>query len=181
MRDNFRLPANRESVCFSLFSIFYDKFKTCFQIEFSRLEWYMDIVEFKNMFVIKVSAGEKLMESIFKFMNQQDIQSGSINGIGALENTKIGYFDRNQKKYLYRVVEPCCELVSLTGNLAWADDGKPIAHIHVALGLPDYSVVGGHLVEGTVGVVGEMIVVPNKEKIIRRRDEGFGLQFMDLG
>lgn len=141
----------------------------------------MQIAEFEKMYVIKISAGEKLMESIFKFMNEKNIQSGSINGIGALENTKIGYFDRDQKKYLYKVVEPCCELVSLTGNLAWADDGKPIAHVHVALGLPDYSVVGGHLVEGTVGVVGEMIVIPNEEKIIRKRDDGFGLQFMDLG
>lgn len=53
------------------------------------------------------------------------------------------------------VLEENCEITSLVGNISWTD-GAPVVHAHVTLGGQDFSVVGGHLVEGTIGVTGEI-------------------------
>jgi len=119
------------------------------------------------------------LETLRQYVKQHDIPSGFVTGIGATERCELGYFDRTKKQYLTKVVEESCELVSLTGNIAWAD-GEPIIHAHVALGFPDFHIEGGHLVEATVSVTGELYVHRIGQAAHRTLDDVTGLKLLDF-
>jgi predicted DNA-binding protein with PD1-like motif len=140
----------------------------------------MKILKSENQYILKIQVGEKIMESLKEFMRAEKLPSGSFTGIGATESCTIGYFDRTNREYLNKTVDIVCEITSLIGNLGWDQDGNPMIHCHITLGFPDYHIEGGHLVEGTVGVVCEICVIPNSERVIRRKDDTFGLMLMNL-
>ena len=140
----------------------------------------MKVVKGENQFILKIDVGEKIMESLKDFMRNEKLPSASFTGIGATEHCTIGYFDRDRKEYLNKDINTVCEITSLVGNLGWDADGNPMVHCHITLGFPDYHIEGGHLVEGIVGVVGEIYVVPNSERVVRAVDDKFGLALMDL-
>jgi predicted DNA-binding protein with PD1-like motif len=51
------------------------------------------------------------------------------------------------------------ELLSLEGNVFPSDgEGEPIIHLHVMLGSPSGSVMGGHLLKATVFTTTEIVI-----------------------
>ncbi len=138
----------------------------------------MKILKGDNSFVIKIPVGEEIMASLKEFMRQEKLPSASFTGIGAIEKCVIGYFDRNQKKYLHKTIDTVCEITTLMGNLGWDENDEPMIHAHITLGFPDYHIEGGHLVEGVIGVVGEIVVIPGTVRIVRKKDDQFGLMLM---
>ena len=103
---------------------------------------------------------------------EADIYSGVVvSGIGMLRDAVIGFFDGQQ--YLKHTVAGAAELVSLTGTLGReADTGRVVCHFHVALATADHMLLGGHLLEGTVTVVNEIVLHRlETTAIIRRRNE----------
>ena len=138
----------------------------------------MKIIKGNSFYILKITVGEEIMGSLKDFMRCEKPQSASFTGIGATERCVIGYFDREKKEYLNKIVETVCEVTSLVGNIGWDENDEPVVHAHITLGFPDYHVEGGHLVEGVIGVVGEIVVVPGSERIVRRVDEQFGLMLM---
>jgi len=107
--------------------------------------------------LIRLDAGDRIIESLTGYLAGpgSTVRSGFFSGIGAARDCEIGYYDLESGTYRTRLVEESCEIVSLTGNIARIDD-EPVIHAHVALGLPDFSILGGHLVEGTISVTGEI-------------------------
>ncbi len=93
---------------------------------------------------------------------------------------EIGHFNPETKKYDYKTLEGKFEIVSLSGNMSMMDD-KPVAHLHIALGQEDFSVVGGHLVSCEVDPTCEIIITPLDSKIQRAPDQKSGLNLLKLG
>ena len=124
--------------------------------------------------LVRLDAGEKIMESLTGYLAGpgRTIQSGFITGIGAAAGCEIGYYDITTKSYATRVIEESCEIVSLTANIARID-GDPIIHAHIALAGPDFGLVGGHLVEGTISVTGEFWFHGASAAVTRHPDEEF--------
>jgi uncharacterized protein len=140
----------------------------------------MDISTCENNYILNLSVGDEIISSLRAFMNQMKLPSASFIGLGASEHTIIGYFDRNRKEYINKTIDTVCEITSLVGNIAWNEKEEPIVHAHITLGFPDYHVEGGHLVEAVIGVVGEIMICPYSEMIIRKKDKNFGLMLMDI-
>lgn len=138
----------------------------------------MKVFKGDSCYILKITAGEEIMESLKDFMRSEKLQSASFTGIGATERCVIGYFDRERKEYLNKTVDIVCEMTSLVGNIGWDESDEPVIHAHITLGFPDYHIEGGHLVEGVIGVVGEIFVYPNSERIVRRVDGQFGLMLI---
>jgi predicted DNA-binding protein with PD1-like motif len=57
-------------------------------------------------------------------------------------------------------------------------DGKRFIHIHAALGTEEYNVVGGHIMDATVGPSAEISILPLGGAINRAYDERTGLKLM---
>jgi uncharacterized protein len=129
--------------------------------------------------VLRLSAGEELFESFSGYARRHHVRAGIIvEGIGMLQEATIGFW--NGREYEpHRITAPH-ELVGLHGSIAEVD-GAPSVHLHAALGGPDHRVVGGHLLNGVVGVVVEAYVTTFSGRSFGRTfDESLGLRTLDL-
>src|SRR5262245_46640844 len=129
--------------------------------------------------VLVLEIGEELVESILRYAEQMKIKAASIHAIGAIRNFELGYYVLDQKQYLRKKVDEIVELISCSGNLA-IKDGKPFVHVHVSVGLRDFSVIGGHLFSAIVAVTAEVILTPLPNVMNRSFNEETGLYLLDL-
>jgi hypothetical protein len=131
----------------------------------------------ENDWLVRLDVGDEIVGSIMEFARQEGVKAASLRGIGAVGGLKYGYFDVDDKEYKVAEESISLEIVSLVGNLARID-GEPILHAHIAVGFPDMSIRGGHLVEGTISVTGEIFVRIYDVGIERGKDEQFGLNLI---
>ncbi|MEJ2295665.1 MAG: DNA-binding protein [Candidatus Lokiarchaeota archaeon] len=133
-----------------------------------------------RVIVSRVFPGEDLIDAISEMVKKHDIKSGLINVIGALNKFTIGYFDIDNKEYLFKTFEENVELVNCMGNVAFKD-GEPIIHLHFQVGRQDYSILGGHLGKPSiVSVTGEVYIYEIDTKISRKNDPNFDLSLLNL-
>ncbi len=133
-----------------------------------------------NGYVIRLFAGEKVLEVLTKFCVEKDIRNGTLEGIGAVSAATIGYYDLAQKKYHFTQFDQVIyELVSLTGNIALVDEA-PFLHIHASIADQKLQMFGGHVQEMVVGVTVEVILTKFDGSIVRELDEKIGLKLLQL-
>lgn len=132
-----------------------------------------------NRWMLRLSEGETLPETLASFAKEQSIRAAAIvMGIGLVRDTTIGYW--NGQEYETEAFPGPHELVSATGSLAEVD-GQPSIHLHVALGGRDHRLVGGHLFRATVGLLAEVVVeVFPGQTFGRPLDESRGIRMLDL-
>jgi len=123
-----------------------------------------------NVYILILERGEEIVGSVVDFCREKGIKGASVNGIGAISDVTLGYFDVNEKEYKKKGFNNSYELVNLNGNITMKDD-KTIFHPHVALGGKDYNLIGGHLFKGKVSVTAEIFVFPIKGKLMREKDK----------
>jgi predicted DNA-binding protein with PD1-like motif len=101
-----------------------------------------------------------------------------VSGIGMVKQGALGYW--NGKEYAPKEVTSPHELVGLHGSIAVAD-GLPSIHLHAALTDAHHSLVGGHLLRATIGVVGEVYLETFPGRTFARPlNESLGLRTLDL-
>ena len=103
----------------------------------------------RRAYVIAFGKGDEAASGLVEFAEKQKLRSAHFTGLGAFENAQLAWFDRQRKEYRVIPVPSAVEVVSLVGNVS-QENGKPVVHVHCALGRPDGSMVGGHLLEGVV-------------------------------
>jgi predicted DNA-binding protein with PD1-like motif len=71
-------------------------------------------------------------------------------------------------------------VLSVLGDIAEDDAGKPSIHLHAVLGLSDGSTRGGHLLEGIVKPTLEITLVETARNLRRRKRPELGIALIDL-
>ncbi|MBC8366702.1 DNA-binding protein [bacterium] len=130
-------------------------------------------------FFLRFEKGEDIVATLTKFLGREKIGFGSLQGIGALDEAELGFYDTSRQIYLRREFAEDFEIASLMGNVSLVD-GKPFAHIHVTLSDPEFRVVGGHLFYGRVSVTCEMDLRVHTGEVHRKDEDGSALKLMDL-
>lgn len=128
-------------------------------------------------YFIRLDKGEEVIKTLSEFIAKEKIPGGAISGIGALTDIELGYFERGRKQYIKRRFEDVYELLSLTGNIAYAD-GAPVIHAHCILGDADYQLIGGHFFSGTVAVTGEIYIRVFSDQFKREPNAEFELKLL---
>lgn len=128
----------------------------------------------ENSTILVLEKGEKLVESLTHFAKLTNLNAGSIQGLGALEEVELGFYHLHQKSYQRTTLKGDWELVALNGNIT-LKEGLPFVHVHAALGGEDFSLKGGHLFEAVVAVTCEITIVPHTGLIERHAHSGIGL------
>ena len=133
------------------------------------------------MHIIRLDPGEKIVESLIGYIEKRPkgIPSGFLTGIGATSSCEIGWYDLSDEEYKTKVIDENCEITTLVGNVAWMD-GKPIVHAHITLGRRDYSIIGGHLIEGTISVTCEIWIHKAPFGVGRKPARFMGLKLIDF-
>ena len=134
----------------------------------------------KRVIVGKVEPDEDIIESIIQMVKKHNIKSGLVNCIGALKKFTIGYFDINSKEYISKTFDEYIELISCMGNISFLDE-NPIVHLHISIGMRDYTMIGGHLIQPSiVSITGEVYILEIDRTLERSKDPRFDLSLLDI-
>jgi predicted DNA-binding protein with PD1-like motif len=137
---------------------------------------------FGATYIVRLDAGEKIVETLLALCERDEIGAGLFNGLGAVSGAEIGHFDPAANDYTWIKISGPHEIVSLYGNITKVD-GKPFIHAHIALGDKPFTVRGGHLKEAVVSVTCEITLTRFRDDIGRTKDEatGFLRLFLEPG
>jgi len=132
-----------------------------------------------SRWLVRLDDGQELFEAVAGFASREDVRAGAVVfGIGMFRRATIGYWDGQQ--YRPQELTTPHEVVGLHGTIARAD-AKPSIHLHAALAGPDHALVGGHLMQATVGMLQELLVETFPGRTFGRPlVESFGLRMLDL-
>ncbi|MDD5090891.1 MAG: DNA-binding protein [Candidatus Wallbacteria bacterium] len=118
-------------------------------------------------FLVVLSKGEDLMDSLMQFSAEKKVISGFLlQGIGMLEDLEIGFF--NGTTYEKETFQDAMELISLGGNLT-TREGAGNWHLHCAIAGPGGAVSGGHLFRARVAVTVELFFKAFQQEIFRHK------------
>lgn len=125
-------------------------------------------------YVLRLDAGEDIVEALRTFAAAEGVRAGLISGIGAVGDTELGFFARGTREYVRRRFEGEHEIGVLTGNFSELD-GAPFPHCHIVIAGDDFVAHTGHLFRGVVTVTCEIQVVtdPGTVRRVARPDLGF--------
>ena len=129
-------------------------------------------------YVLVGAAGDEAFAALGDFARAEGLTAAQLTGVGAFARATVGWFDRAAKGYRRIEVDQQCEVLSLVGDIAAADDG-PQVHAHVVLGLPDGSTRGGHLLAAEVWPTLEVVVREAPATLRRTSHPELGLALID--
>jgi predicted DNA-binding protein with PD1-like motif len=130
-------------------------------------------------YLLRLERGEEAVSTLASFAAERRIPCGFLQGIGAIKNLEIGYFDGRSGQYRRRRLRKQVEVIGLQGNISWLD-GKPFVHAHIAVAGVDNKVIGGHFFGGDVAVTLEILIKVFPKKLKRSYDPQVGFNFWDL-
>lgn len=129
----------------------------------------------KGIWLVVLDRGQMILESLNQIAAKENILGGHLSAIGALQKPELGFYELHEKNYIRKTFDSGdFELISMNGNIS-LKDGQPYVHAHAALGLADFSVIGGHLFDAEVAVTAEIYITPFGAMPERAMDEKLGL------
>ena len=134
----------------------------------------------ERTFVLVLAAGEEAFAAISDFAARESLSAAALTAIGAFERATLGWFDLANKTYKPIHIESQCEGLSLLGDIALGDDGKPSLHMHAVMGLSDGTTRGGHFLKGIVRPSLEVTINETPARLRRRQRPELGLALIDL-
>jgi uncharacterized protein len=132
-----------------------------------------------NRWIIRIAKGEELVTTLLNFCEVNQIKLGSITGIGAVNNVKIGLFNTIKKQYIVKDFSGDMEITSLIGNIS-IKEGEVLLHLHINLANSEFMVFGGHLFEAYISATCEIILDEINGCIERKLDPESGLYLLNL-
>ena len=127
-----------------------------------------------NQYFISLAPGDEINSSFEKIAKDTGIQAAWINGIGAITEMEMGYYDIETKSYIRKMYNDDYELTSLNGNIS-VKDGEVYSHTHINFSDRKFNVFGGHLFYGKISAAGEFLMTVGKMPINRVFNNNIGL------
>ncbi len=127
--------------------------------------------------VIRFDKGEKVVEGLKKFVEEQDIQAGWIWMLGSASAVELAYYYLLKKEYENKRFEESLEVINVQGNIA-RKDGEVALHLHGTFGRTDFSPISGHVNEIIAAATVEVFIHKIEGKLTRARDEATGLNLL---
>jgi uncharacterized protein len=140
----------------------------------------MEYVKTKDTYILKITQGENVLDTIVTFCEQEQIKNAYFTGIGAVKDLSCGYYELEEKKYYFTSYPDIAELVSLVGNVA-VKEGKAFVHAHGVFTDTQNRAFGGHIEKVSSGIVVEVMLTPLESSVAREYDEHTGLFLMNCG
>lgn len=131
--------------------------------------------------LLVIERGQELNSAIKQFANAQGITSAQINGIGAINEVELGYFDVHKREYIRKNFgEADLELISLNGNIS-VKEGDLFVHLHTIVSDDQFQCFAGHLFTARVAITAEVFLFPTADRPTRSLDEKTGLHLISKG
>ena len=135
----------------------------------------MQSKEKKNIIIIRLFPDEDVNEQLREACKLHDVKTAVvISGIGQLKNVQLGYF-KEKGDYAPENFDKPLEILSLSGNICKQEDDY-VLHLHAVLGDEKKKAVGGHFIEGTVSITGEIVLLKTNLNVQRKLNKKTGLK-----
>lgn len=134
----------------------------------------MEYRRFGNTCVVRIDAGEDLMEKMKEVCEKEQIRLGRVEAIGAADQGVIGVFDLEKREYYPEKIDEFMEITSLNGNITTME-GKTYLHLHATLADQRHAVHGGHVLEMRIGATCEMFITVLDGEVNRQKDDRLGI------
>lgn len=121
------------------------------------------------------SKGEELVSSINSWAKAEKITGAAIYGICALTGVDMILYDPKKNEVIKRHFDGFWDVLSLMGNIS--EDGM---HAHLVMADENFNISGGHIMKGTISVVGEFFVTKTNP-LLKVPLEGTAFKKIDLG
>ncbi|EFI33767.1 protein of unknown function DUF296 [Desulfonatronospira thiodismutans ASO3-1] len=126
---------------------------------------------------IRIDRGEEVLEVLASFCREQGITLGSISGIGAAGEIKLGLFETASKTYQSTELKGDFEITALAGNVT-TKEGQVYLHVHATVSDKECRAFGGHLNRALISGTCEVVIDQAQGSIERRFDDDVGLNLM---
>ena len=135
----------------------------------------MTYTKHNDTYLMRFMPGEELLETLFKFCQEQKIYGGSITGIGGSTDVTLLYFNSRTKEYQEKNFSgELFEVTNLTGNVSVEK-----LHVHITIADKELKAWAGHcgkvVADPTLEVV--LTVLPETHRTL---DAYSNLQLLDL-
>ena len=137
-----------------------------------------------RVFVIRLEEGDMVPECIERFAEEKEISVGHVILIGGIGGGEVVVGPRNSEE---RPPQPMClpvdgvHEVMGVGVLAPGEDGKPVLHIHAALGRARKTMTGCLRLGVTTWLVGEVIIYEiTGADVAHVRDKESGFELLEV-
>lgn len=126
-------------------------------------------------FIGRLSHKSDLLQEITDLCMKENITLGKVEGIGAVQKARVGYYDQSSREYRYIEYDQHLEVIKLTGNVS-IKDNAPFVHAHITLSDEKGNAFGGHLAPGTIIFAFEIILQAFEgPELLRDYDKDTGL------
>jgi len=119
-------------------------------------------------YALILSEGDEAAAEFARFAKETGVNGAQLAGVGAASGVKLGWFDFEQRRYDPIVIDEQVEVLSVLGDIATTEDGKPQVHAHVVVAKRDGAAFGGHLLELHVKPTLEIIVTETPTHLRKR-------------
>ena len=128
---------------------------------------------------VSIDKGELVNQKLLEVSQKEELNSGWINGLGAISDIEIGYWDIEEKIYVKKNFNDDYELLSLIGNVSLVDN-KPFIHTHISFSNTEFKVFGGHLFDAKVIAAAEFCIFISDYHLHRKLNCDIGLSLWDI-
>ncbi len=139
----------------------------------------MEYKKIDNTIALRVYKGEDVIEQIKNLAAKENINAGTITGLGAGSSIEVGIYDTVEKKYKTKIYEGILEITSLIGNLS-VKDNEPYLHMHINFSDEENKVYGGHLVKCVIALTAEIFINVLDGVMQRKLDNELGGYMLNL-
>jgi predicted DNA-binding protein with PD1-like motif len=119
----------------------------------------------------------EIVSTLTDFVLRNKLQSAHFTALGACSDAIIGFYDPTAHDYRRTPYQEQMEIVSLIGDAAPTAGGAGL-HVHIALGLADGTMRGGHLFEAHASPTLELYLVASPTPVTRRHDATMNLDLI---
>lgn len=128
----------------------------------------------KNKIIARLDDGEDIFLKVRELVQKYNIDSAIVlSGVGMFKKVKLGYY-MGAGQYLEKDIDEPVEIVSLSGNIS-KHDNDTITHLHASIAFRDKSLMGGHIMKGTVHNNLELFLELLETPLRREKDARTGL------
>ncbi len=131
-------------------------------------------------FVLRLEQGDDILKTLKQFAEAKRVRAAFFEGIGSLYKARLGHYDfQDTKTYKYETFDEDLEILSLSGNISTMNQ-LALPHAHATLGRRDFSVIGGHLEQGSLANMVEVNLAKLPGKLEKAKDTNVGLNLLQL-
>ncbi len=123
----------------------------------------------QETYLARLETGADWRAEIESLAKAEGIEAGWFNGMGAVEDAVIWFYDQTETEYAAVEFDEPLEVAACVGNVSLLN-GEIFAHTHAVLSRPDGETIAGHLDAATV-FAGEVCLQAFEEPLVRAFDE----------